>query len=36
LEQKYPNGLEDLIKEQQRQKENVIKKFLNQSIWKDL
>ena len=36
LEKRYPNGLEDLKKEQQRKKENVIKKFLDNSIWRDL
>jgi len=36
LQQRYPNGLEDLIKEQQRKKENTIKKFLDTSIWRDV
>ena len=36
LQQRYPNGLKDLIKEQQRKKENVIKKFLYNSIWRDV
>ena len=36
LQQRYPNGLKDLIKEQQRKKENVIKKFLYTSIWRDV
>jgi len=36
LEKRYPNGLKDLIKEQQHKKENVIKKFLDNSIWRDV
>ena len=36
LEKRYPNGLKDLIKEQQRKNENVIKKFLDNSIWRDV
>jgi len=36
LEKRYSNGLKDLIKEQQRKKENTIKKFLDTSIWRDV
>jgi len=36
LEKRYPNGLKDLIKEQQSKNENVIKKFLDNSIWRDV
>jgi len=36
LEERYPNGLEDLKEEQQRKKENIIKKFLDTSIWRDV
>ena len=36
LEERYPNGLEDLIKEQQSKNENTIKKFLDTSIWRDV
>ena len=36
LEERYPNGLEDLKEEQQRKKENIIKKFLDNSIWRDV
>ena len=36
LEKRYPNGLKDLIKEQQSKNENTIKKFLDTSIWRDV